>query len=165
MKKSLAVPNLFVLLVFCSIVSLTSKTFSRFVQFFCSRFVQFFVRGFQLFHSRLYSYLPRFFLKEYHDILTIFLSPIFFLCKVILSLLMVIFSKKLKCAVICAGYAAQILDSLWQLPIRYLMSWFMACIYSISVLYISKTSFILFMVFSCATHAHSKVEVHNILPH
>ena len=58
------------------------------------------------------------------------------------------------------------LGSLWKISICSHMYWFMAFIFSISDLYISETSFVLFMVVSCdAAHAPSKIEVNNSLPH
>ena len=63
------------------------------------------------------------------------------------------------------GYAAQLSDYLWQLSICFCMSQFMACISSISDLYMSTMYFILLMVVSCAAHANFNFEAENSLSH
>ena len=130
----------------------------RLDQLFCSSLVQ-------LFCLQLYSYLRHFCRKVSHDISNYFPLSHFFSCGVILLLSTVMFTKLLMFAVPCSGYAAQLLDYLWQLSICSRISRFMACIYSISDLYISKISSILLMVFTFAAHTHSKVEVQKSLPY
>ena len=115
--------------------------------------------------ARVCNLICLIFLKGVSLYFWFFSSLTFFSCEAVLSLSTVIFAMLFKCVVLCYGYAARILDYLWQLLICSCMSQFMACISSISDLYISNNSFILLMVVPCAAHAHLKVEFHNILPH
>ena len=147
--------------------------FSWFVQFYCSRLFNFLL-AFSTIVSLAFGTIfllafvilfASFFLKGVSLYFWFFSSLPFFSCEAVLSLSTVIFAMLFKCAVLCYRYAARILDYLWQLLICSCMSQFMACISSISDLYISNTSFILLMVVPCAAHAHLKVEVQNILPH
>ena len=85
--------------------------------------------------------------------LTIFLSPIFSFCGVILSLSMVMFTTLLKCAVLCSGYAEQLSDYLWQILICSCMSRFMAFIYSISDFYISNLFHLIDVCFLWCAHS------------
>ena len=93
----------------------------------------------------------------------IFLTPILVILWNYTGTIEINFSMSSNCVVLFFGYTARPSYYLWQLSICLHMSWFMACISSVSVLYISMIYFILLMVISCDEHVCSCVEWNKLL--
>ena len=127
---------------------------------------------FNCFASVLFNFFARVFLNTPIYLiflvsirLAIFITPIFIFCGIILILSTVMFATFSKCAVLCSGYAVFPSNYLQQLSIYTGRSQFMERISFISEFYISKISFILLIVVSCAAHAHSYIGLNKCLPH